>query len=158
MTQQRTVAHGTFSLERTYPASPARVFRAFADPKQKAQWFRGPAEWVQETRDHDFRVGGHERAANGPTGGPMHVFTCTYEDIVPDARIVYTYTMHSDATKTSVSIATIEFHPAGAGTRLVMTEHGVFLDGHDIPGQREAGTEGLLDKLGAFLEAQAEAA
>jgi len=25
------VAHGTFSLERTYPAPPARVFSAFAD-------------------------------------------------------------------------------------------------------------------------------
>jgi uncharacterized protein YndB with AHSA1/START domain len=153
---QRSVAHGMFSLERTYPASPARVFKAFADPAHKVQWFRGPEDWVQETRQWDFRIGGHERAANGPAGGPMHVFNCVYEDIVPNERIVYTYSMHSDETKTSVSIATIEFKPEGGGTRLVMTEQGAFLDGHDIPGQREKGTVGLLDALGAFLAKQTE--
>ena len=33
---QRTAVHGTFALERTYPAAPERVYRAFADPKAKA--------------------------------------------------------------------------------------------------------------------------
>jgi uncharacterized protein YndB with AHSA1/START domain len=39
---ERKVTHSTFVVERTYPASPARVFAAFADPKIKDRWFAGP--------------------------------------------------------------------------------------------------------------------
>ena len=41
---------------------------------------------------------------------------------------------------------------AGTGTRLLLTEQGAFLDGHDTPAQREHGTRGLLEKLDATLE------
>ena len=37
----RYVTHATFSLERSYPAPPARVFAAWADPAAKARWFAG---------------------------------------------------------------------------------------------------------------------
>jgi uncharacterized protein YndB with AHSA1/START domain len=36
---QRNTRHDTFVIERTYPASPARVFNAWADPEAKARWF-----------------------------------------------------------------------------------------------------------------------
>ena len=48
----------------------------------------------------------------------------------------------------SVSVSTVEFLQAGAGTHLRYTEQGVFLDGIDTPQQREHGTGELLDKLG----------
>ena len=51
-----------------------------------------------------------------------------------------------------MSLATIEFKPAGKGTRLVLTEQGVFLDGYDDAGSREHGTGHLLDALGASLK------
>ena len=50
-----------------------------------------------------------------------------------------------------MSLATVELRPAGAGTRLIYTEQGAFLDGHDKPQYREEGTGGLLDALGAEL-------
>lgn len=34
------VAHGLFSIERTYPASPERVFEAFRDPVKKRRCSR----------------------------------------------------------------------------------------------------------------------
>jgi hypothetical protein len=46
---------------------------------------------------------------------------------------------------------TVEFKPAGVGTRLIYTVQGAFLDGYDDAGSREHGTRGLLDKLGAAL-------
>jgi len=70
---------------------------------------------------------------------------------VPNERIVSTYDMHLDDKRISVSLATVELKPAGAGTRLTYTEHGVFLDGYDIPAQREEGTRALLDQLDATL-------
>jgi hypothetical protein len=45
----------------------------------------------------------------------------------------------------------VELQPAGDGTRLILTEQGVFLDGMDNVKQREQGTHGLLDKLEAEL-------
>jgi uncharacterized protein YndB with AHSA1/START domain len=38
MTDQH-VLHATFTLEPSYPATPARVFAAWAEPAAKARWF-----------------------------------------------------------------------------------------------------------------------
>ena len=35
----RNITHATFTLERSYPVPPARVFAAWADPAAKARWF-----------------------------------------------------------------------------------------------------------------------
>ncbi|MBB3072803.1 uncharacterized protein YndB with AHSA1/START domain, partial [Paenibacillus baekrokdamisoli] len=77
-----------------------------------------------------------------------------YQEIVPDKRIVYSYTMDMEDTRISVSVTTVEFIPAEGGTRLIYTEQGVFLDGHDTPEQREHGTKWLLDRLGDALDSQ----
>ncbi len=146
------VTHSTFVIRRTYGASPERVFVAWADPAVKARWFGGPDEWVHGTHTLDFRVGGVERASNGPKGGPMHVFNARYQDIVPNERIVSTYEMYVDETRISVSVATVELRREGDATRLVYTEQGAFLDGQDDPAERERGTRELLDALGAALE------
>jgi activator of Hsp90 ATPase-like protein len=74
-----------------------------------------------------------------------------YFDVVPNRRLLYCHEMHLDARKISVSLATIELEPAGAGTRLKVTEQGAFLDGYDHAGAREHGTGLLLDRLGASL-------
>ncbi len=149
---ERSAQHATFVIERTYDAPPARVFAAWAEPKAKAQWFSGPAgKWKQLNREMDFRIGGRERVRGAFADGPVSDFEAHYHDIVQDERIVYSYVMHLDDQRISVSLATIEFKPAGAGTRLVLTEQGAFLDGYDDSGRREQGTGGLLDGLAKFL-------
>lgn len=148
---QRFVTHTTFVIERNYPAAPARVFAAFADPKIKARWFAGPDDWGSSAFELDFRVGGREVNSGGPKGGPVYSFNALYQDIVPDERIVFSYDMHLDQTRISVSLTTVEFRAEGAGTRLTFTEQGAFLDGHDDPAGREHGTRELLDALGAML-------
>ena len=100
----------------------------------------------------DFRVGGRETSRGGPPGGPVSSFEATYQDIIPDEWIIFTYDMHLDDTRISVSLTTIVFEPAGSGTRLTFTEQGAFLDGFDDPNLREQGCRGLLDQLGAALE------
>lgn len=142
-----SVTHATFVIERTYDAAPARVFAAWSDPAAKAAWFG-----ASDTFALDFRVGGREANGGGPEGGPVYTYDALYQDIVPHERIVYTYDMHMDEARISVSLVTVEFTRAGSGTRLVYTEHGAFLDGLDTPQAREEGTRGLLDKLGTTLE------
>jgi uncharacterized protein YndB with AHSA1/START domain len=84
---ERSVTHATFVIERTYAATPARVFAAFASRAAKASWFQGPAEWGPSDHELDFKVGGRERVRGGPKGGPIHSFDARFQDIVPNQRI-----------------------------------------------------------------------
>lgn len=146
------VTHNTFVIERTFVAPPARVFHAFADLGAKQAWFHGPPEW-DDAHAMDFRVGGRETSVGGPPGGWVSSFTALYQDIIPDQRIVYTYDMLIDGRRISVSLATVELSPtAKGGTRLVLTEQGVYLDGADDAGRREEGTRGIFDQLVAAVD------
>lgn len=151
---ERSVVHSTFVIERLYRASSAKVFHALSNPDAKRQWFTDPGNPMPGRYEMDFRIGGKELNAGGPKDGPIHVYTATYQDIVPDQRIVYSYDMLFGETRISVSLATIELLAEGKGTRLVLTEQGVFLDGHDTSETREHGTGVLLDLLGAFVDAK----
>jgi uncharacterized protein YndB with AHSA1/START domain len=146
-----TVVHESFAIERAYDVPVASVFRAWADPAVKARWFAGSPDALGAGYELDFRVGGREVHRGGPPGGPVYTYESRYHDIVPEQRIVYTYEMYADGSRISVSVATIEFRGEGPSTRLVLTEQGVFLDGHDTPAQREAGTRSLLDSLAAAV-------
>jgi uncharacterized protein YndB with AHSA1/START domain len=148
----RSTEHGTFVIERTYPAQPARVFRAFAEVEEKAKWF-GPPSLGAEQIDFDFRIGGTERfEANGPDGA-RYSYRAMFQDIVEGERIVYTYEMYRNDDRISVSVSTIELSAAEGGTALAYTEQGVYLDGHDGPGPREHGTRVGLEALTKALEA-----
>jgi uncharacterized protein YndB with AHSA1/START domain len=147
---ERSVTHATFVVERHYDASPARAFNAWADATVKARWFGGP-DHQNAYHELDFRVGGREVNRGGPPDGPIYTYDARFQDIVPDRRIVYSYDMHMDQTRISVSLMTVEFEQAGAGTRLIVTEQGAFLDGHDTPAQREQGMRELLGALDSEL-------
>lgn len=153
--KERSVQHSTFVIERSYDASPSRVFKAWSKPEIKTRWFAGPDEFKRMEHRLDFRVGGEESVAGGKPGGPVFSFKAVYQDIVPDQRFIYSYVMHMNDTLISVSVATIEIRPEGKGTRLVVTEQGVFIDGHDNPAERERGTMALLDNLGKELAREA---
>jgi uncharacterized protein YndB with AHSA1/START domain len=147
-----TAAHDTFVVERIYDNPVAEVFGAWADPKLKARWFAGSAEALETGYELDFRVGGREVNRGGPPGGPVYAYESRFHDIVPEQRIVYTYEMYADEDRISVSVTTVQFEARGATTRLVLTEQGVFLDGHDTSAQRETGTRSLLEALAASLD------
>jgi uncharacterized protein YndB with AHSA1/START domain len=152
MTERNTVK-ATFTIERTYPAKPARVFKAFSDEQSKRKWFGGGSDWEQLENAFDFRVDGVEINIGRHASGIVSAFYCTYHDIVPDRRIVYAYRMTLDGKPLSSSLASIELEPAGEGTRLTLTEYGVYFDGYDAKdvAGREHGTNWLMDKLGESL-------
>jgi uncharacterized protein YndB with AHSA1/START domain len=152
------VTHTSFTIERSYTASPARVFAAFADPAQKRRWLAEGEGWEVEEFDVDFRVGGHERGRFRYQGGPPITNDTVYQIIQPDERIILAYAMTIDGAPLSGSLLTIEFVPEGSGTRLVFTEQGAYLDGKDGPVHREEGSRELLEKLAAELGEPAEAA
>lgn len=150
----RSVEHATFVVEREYEASSERAFAAWADPEAKARWYVGSDAQLEL----DFRVGGRERHSGTAPDGTAYSYEALYQDIVPGERIVYTYEMYLEERRISVSLATVEFRPVGRGTRLVFTEQGAFLDGHEFPARRAEGMGSLLDALGTEVQSSAPGA
>jgi uncharacterized protein YndB with AHSA1/START domain len=151
-TAVRSVVHAIFHLERTYDAPVARVWRALTNPTDKWKWFGGtPGRWEPLERHMDVRVGGIERLSGRWEGGVVSCFDAVYFDVIPNERLVYTYEMHMDDKKISISLATLQLKDKGGETTLKVTEQGAFLDGYDDAGSREHGTNHLLDLLGASL-------
>lgn len=150
-----SISHVTFVIERSYPATPSRVFAAWASPDAKSIWMDDPDFKSDGTESElDFRVGGHERFGGLTPDGTPYRYDAVYYDIVPHHRIVYSYEMYSGEDRMSVSLATVEMVPEQDGTKLTYTEQGAFLDGIDKPDAREEGTAWLLDNLGKYLAAQ----
>jgi uncharacterized protein YndB with AHSA1/START domain len=151
---ERSVRHGTFTVERRYPVPPARVFAAWADVAAKDIWMDDP-DYKSDGTPHelDFRVGGHETFGGLNPDGTDYRCDGLFYDIVPGQRIVYSYEMRTGGELMSVSLAVAEITPDQDGTLLTYTEQGAFLDGIEKPASREEGWALILAKLAEYLAA-----
>ena len=157
MTAQTALSavHNTFVIERKYPQSPERVFRAFADPSRKRQWYAEGDHDIKEF-EMDFRTGGGERLRYAfreghPIAGSEIVNEASYYDIVPDGRIVMATKMSLNGKTIVMTLVTLEFMQSDAGTDLVLTNQGTFLDWEGGTQMIEAGWRSLLERLGGHL-------
>lgn len=153
---ERSITHGSFVIERKYPAKPEKVFAAFADPAKKRRWYTESRGLDLENFTMDFRVGGHDhtqyRFKEGtPFPGDELINNACYQEIATNERIVMAYTMTMGTKRFSASLATFEFRPSVEGTEMTFTEQGAFFEGSDGPQMREAGWRELLDSLGKEL-------
>lgn len=155
MTQSAAV-HGSFTIERRYPTTAARVFAACADPQLKKSWFAESSTHDIERYESDFRVGGAEHltyrfGSSTPFPGAVLTTEGVFHDIVDQQRIVTSSRMAIEGRPISVALETIEIAEAGEETSLTCTFQGVFFEGADGPEMREQGWRDLLDRLGRTL-------
>ena len=148
---ERSVAHSTFVIERTYPGPPERVYAAFADPAKKRKWFAEGEESEIEHYALDFREGGREEVRFRAKNGWKFTNHTMFQDILPERHIVFVYTMSMGGKRISSSQATVEFVPKDKSTNLVFTEQGAYFEGADGPKMRQDGWRLLLEELGKQL-------
>jgi uncharacterized protein YndB with AHSA1/START domain len=132
------------------------VFSAFADPCQKRRWFAEGASHEIEEFEMDFRAGGVERLRyrfkeGTPFQGVVVINEGTFQDIVPERRVVTASAMSLGGKRISASLVTVELLPTDAGTDLICTHQGAFFEGADGPQIREAGWRHLLEQLAKEL-------
>jgi uncharacterized protein YndB with AHSA1/START domain len=150
------MVHNTFVVERKYPQPPTRVFAAFAQPEKKRKWY-AESDQEEESYEMEFKVGGTEfhryRFKKGhPIAGMVIENTGSFQDIVPEKRIVETATMRLNGTAVSVVLVTLEFKEKDGGTELVCTHQGVFYEGSGGWEMRMQGWKSLFEKLAKALD------
>jgi len=119
------LATPVLSMERTFDASVDRVFRAWSDPGELAQWAWGSLG-NDVNAEVDLRVGGTYRITTSQPGQPTLEFEGIYKDIVPDRRLVYS--LHWDAPmgyEAPDERVTVEFVGRGEQTQVTFVHEGV---------------------------------
>ena len=151
------VTHATFTIERSYKASPAKVFEALSPPALNSQWDSAhPQTQLLAVEIHDRQGGapqlGYRIGDTSPFPGVSLTDDGIFQAIVPGSRIVTTSMMAIGGAPMSVSLTTFELIPNGQGTDLLCTNQVAFFENADGPVMREHGWRVLLDKLGEVIE------
>jgi len=98
----------------------------------------------------DVRVGGRFRIVFGGADGKLHECAGVYKEVVPNKMLSFSWHWPR-STPERVSLVTIQFNAAGAGTELDF-RHEQFYDDAARDGHNR-GWNAALDKLADFLKA-----
>lgn len=148
-----TLLHDTITIRQKFSVPPSRVFDAWRDTRQLAQWSTpGDGTWTCRVDMHEFAVGGGKRIAFGPKGQPPYVEDAHYLDIVEGRHIINSERiLAGDGKLISTSLITLEFLAAGAGCELVVSDQITLLDASDTPDNRRRGWGEVMSGLSGFL-------
>jgi len=153
MTDERLVVR----LERTIPAPPARVYRAWLDPELLARWM-APGPFTVTRADVDERPGGRFRIWHACAGWQVGGFDCELAELVPGQRIVFRWGFAGPEGRDGTvfdSLLTVTFREAlGGGTVLTLVHErldDLAAARPDVAANVGGGWEDVLGKLGDLL-------
>jgi len=131
-------------LERTYAASPEKVFEAFTKAEALSRWF-GPADdTTVVVHVLEPRVGGRYRVEMRHANGTHHIVGGVYETVTPPTRLVYTWAWET-MPEHGTSRVTIALEKSGTGTKLVLVHE--LLSTADSRERHTVGWNSCLDRL-----------
>jgi uncharacterized protein YndB with AHSA1/START domain len=142
-----SVAHETVVIERTYKASPARVFAAWESVEARLRWSKPSADTGLVYDAHDFRVGGKDIVRCGPADDMRFHAEVYYLDIVPGKRLIFSERISEVSKPMATSMITVEFRAKGQDTHQLVTMQIAALDGSDMVEGYKEGWEPTLDNL-----------
>src|SRR5207253_8578552 len=140
-------------MTREFDAARGLVFEAHSECEHLARWW-GARRYSLEVCEMDFRHGGKYRFVHsGPDGVEEHGFRGEYREIVPPAKIVWTFEWEGMPGHISVDTLTLE-DLGGGRTKLIA--HSLFDSKEDRDGMLQSGMEEgaaeTYDRLGEFLQ------
>ncbi len=133
-------------IKRTFAASAERVFAAWTQPELLKQWM-GPGPITVSVAEVDLTVGGAYKLVMDDPKGATHTPSGTYEEIVPNEKLVFSW---SWADSDEVTRVTVDLRELGDDeTELTLTHVGFAEAG--VRDHHEEGWNGCLDKLPPVL-------
>jgi len=135
-------------MERTYNATPQRVFAAWANVAARQRW-SAPADNIRiEYKEADFREGGRDVSRCIEPGNADYVATVNYLDIRADRRIVFAEDVVHGNVRVSAALISVELTPQGDATHLALTLQIASFDGAGMEQGYQFGWSAALDNLG----------
>jgi uncharacterized protein YndB with AHSA1/START domain len=111
----------SLTITRRLGASPQKVYAAWTQAENLIQWFAAQAKPGSVKADLKVRVGGRYRISFiDEKSGEYHEVGGLYREVVPDARLQFTWAWHS--TPERESLVTIEFKPDAGGTLMIFRQ------------------------------------
>jgi uncharacterized protein YndB with AHSA1/START domain len=84
----KDLENATLVVTSVFPASPERVWRLWADPRQLERWW-GPDPYPATVVDHDLRAGGHVAYYMTGPEGDQHKGFWHVTEVEPPGRLVF---------------------------------------------------------------------
>lgn len=149
---QIKMLHDTITMERTYNASPARVFAAWESVEARLRWSIPFPEAGATYDQTEFKARGLDIMRCGPKDDMRFLAHVRYLEILPDRRIVMAERVAEDGEIRAASLITVEFEPAGPksdarATKQTVTMQVSALDGPDMLDGYRTGWTAALDNL-----------
>lgn len=112
------------TLHRVFTASPAKVFKAFADADALVSWLP-PYGFTAKLHHMEFKVGGtYEMSFTNFSTGTSHAFGGQYIEIIDKEVIKYT-DRFNDPQLAGEMITTILLKEVLCGTEIIATQEGI---------------------------------
>jgi uncharacterized protein YndB with AHSA1/START domain len=139
-------AKPSLTLKRRFNAPAEKVYAAWTQPAQIAQWF-GPDAGGVSHADADVRTGGRYTVIFQTEDGEEHHVSGVYREVVPNRKLAFTWAWRS--TPERESLVTVLIEPQGEDSLFTLI-HEQFFDEPARDRHRD-GWSGSLDKLARHL-------
>ena len=149
-TETPAVADNELRITRTFNASVARVFEAWADATARRLWW-GPISFTCLSFEHDFREGGEWKALNRHDNGKQQGAAGAYRTIETNRRIVFTFRWLDGTAFDSIVTVTL----AEQGGKTVQTFHQTPFSSIDVRDKHVGGWNQFFDAQANYLEGAA---
>lgn len=130
-TPQQVPAGPTIQIRRLFDANRSRMFSAWTEPQQVAQWLCRAPGYKTEHLEFDARVGGRYLIRNTSPTGDVHNIRGEFVEIQPPAKLAFTwggFTVRASGVageEMDGTLVVLEFLERGPQTEIVLTHYGL---------------------------------
>jgi len=149
MATPQSQPENALELRRTLAVPRERVFRAWTDAREFAQWFHPTADYTTVISELNLTVGGRYKLEMHHKDGNVHKLSGTYRQVQPPEKLTFTWRWATDPPGQE-SLVSLEFLDLGKATEIRVT-HGQ-LPSAESRDKHNQGWTGCLEQLAGYLK------